>query len=54
MSCAVVGREENSLHPDFMGLDQSLSTVKAPCRVTRNTSEKGMEKCSHYEEQLRL
>lgn len=32
MSCAVLGIEGNSFHPDFMGLDQSLSTVKAPCK----------------------
>lgn len=32
MSCAGVGREGNSLHPDFMGLDQTLSTSKAPCK----------------------
>lgn len=32
MSSAGVGREGKSLHPDFMGLDQSLSTSKALCK----------------------
>lgn len=32
MSSAGVGRERKSLHPDLMGLDQSLSTSKAPCK----------------------
>lgn len=32
MSSAGVGREQKTLHPDFMGLDQPLSTSKSPCK----------------------
>lgn len=32
MSSAGVEREGKSFHPDLMGLDQSLSTSKAPCK----------------------
>lgn len=44
MSSAALGREGSSVDPDFMGLNQSLNTVKDVCKGDIILAYQGMDK----------